>query len=203
MMAALIGLIMIGVLALQGNYSKHIEILDKLKISSCEVRYNNQLDEINGLIIPGGESTTMTDLMSRNNFYDKIQLFSQTKPILGTCAGLIMMAKSVLDKRVKPLEILDIEVDRNAYGRQVHSFINKLPIKLEKDLETISVPFIRAPQITKVGKNVEIISNYNKKPVAVKSGIHMGLSFHPELNNITIFHDFVFIKQFSSKTYAA
>ena len=194
---------MIGVLALQGNYSKHIEILDKLKISSCEVRYNNQLDEINGLIIPGGESTTMTDLMSRNNFYDKIQLFSQTKPILGTCAGLIMMAKSVLDKRVKPLKILDIEVDRNAYGRQVHSFINKLPIKLEKDLETISVPFIRAPQITKVGKNVEIISNYNKKPVAVKSGIHMGLSFHPELNNITIFHDFVFIKQFSSKTYAA
>ncbi len=194
---------MIGVLALQGNYSKHIEILDKLKISSCEVRYNNQLDEINGLIIPGGESTTMTDLMSRNNFYDKIQLFSQTKPILGTCAGLIMMAKSVLDKRVKPLEILDIEVDRNAYGRQVHSFINKLPIKLEKDLETISVPFIRAPQITKVGKNVEIISNYNKNPVAVKSGIHMGLSFHPELNNITIFHDFVFIKQFSSKTYAA
>ena len=194
---------MIGVLALQGNYSKHIEILDKLKISSCEVRYNNQLDEINGLIIPGGESTTMTDLMSRNNFYDKIQLFSQTKPILGTCAGLIMMSKSVLDKRVKPLEILDIEVDRNAYGRQVHSFVNKLPIKLEKDLETISVPFIRAPQITKVGKNVEIISNYNKKPVAVKSGIHMGLSFHPELNNITIFHDFVFIKQFSSKTYAA
>ena len=194
---------MIGVLALQGNYSKHIEILNKLKISSCEVRYNNQLDEINGLIIPGGESTTMTDLMSRNNFYDKIQLFSQTKPILGTCAGLIMMAKSVVDKRVKPLDILDIEVDRNAYGRQVHSFINKLPIKLEKDLETISVPFIRAPQITKVGKNVEIISNYNKKPVAVKSGIHMGLSFHPELNNITIFHDFVFIKQFSSKTYAA
>mgnify|MGYP001353119082 FL=1 len=194
---------MIGVLALQGNYSKHIEILDKLKISSCEVRYNNQLDEINGLIIPGGESTTMTDLMSRNNFYDKIQLFSQKKPILGTCAGLIMMAKSVLDKRVKPLEILDIEVDRNAYGRQVHSFINKLPIKLEKDLETISVPFIRAPQITKVGKNVEIISNYNKKPVAVKSGIHMGLSFHPELNNITIFHDFVFIKQFSSNIYAA
>ena len=194
---------MIGVLALQGNYSKHIEILDKLKISSCEVRYNNQLDEINGLIIPGGESTTMTDLMSRNNFYDKIQLFSQTKPILGTCAGLIMMAKSVVDKRVKPLDILDIEVDRNAYGRQVHSFVNKLPIKLEKDLETISVPFIRAPQITKVGKNVEIISNYNKKPVAVKSGIHMGLSFHPELNNITIFHDFVFIKQFSSKTYAA
>jgi 5'-phosphate synthase pdxT subunit len=202
-MVVLIGLIMIGVLALQGNYSKHIEILDKLKISSCEVRYNNQLDEINGLIIPGGESTTMTDLMSRNNFYDKIQLFSQTKPILGTCAGLIMMAKSVLDKRVKPLEILDIEVDRNAYGRQVHSFVNKLPIKLEKDLETISVPFIRAPQITKVGKNVEIISNYNKNPVAVKSGIHMGLSFHPELNNITIFHDFVFIKQFSSKTYAA
>ena len=194
---------MIGVLSLQGNYSKHIEILDKLKISSCEVRYNHQLNEINGLIIPGGESTTMTDIMSRNNFYDEIQLFSETKPILGTCAGLIMMAKSVSDKRVKPLDLLDVEVDRNAYGRQVDSFVNELSVRLENDLVTISAPFIRAPQITKVGKNVEIISCYNKIPVAVKHGIHMGLAFHPELNNITIFHDFVFIKQFSSKTYAA
>ncbi len=195
--------IMVGVLALQGNYSKHIEILQKLKISSCEVRYTHQLNEINGLIIPGGESTTMADLMNRNDFYNGIKLLSETKPILGTCAGLIMMSKSTLDERVRPLGLLDIEINRNAYGRQIHSFANELPVKMGGELKTISATFIRAPQITKVEKNVEIISYYNKKPVAVKQGIHMGLAFHPELNNVTMFHDFVFIKQFNSKKHAA
>ena len=90
---------MIGVLALQGDYSKHLEILEKLKISSCEIRYPHQLNEINGLIIPGGESTTMTDLIERNNLHDKIITFSNKNPILGTCAGLIMMSRSLNDTR--------------------------------------------------------------------------------------------------------
>ena len=105
---------MIGVLALQGDYSKHKEILDKLKLSSCEIRYSHQFNEISGLIIPGGESTTMTDLIDRNGLHKDIYSFSKSKPILGTCAGLIMMARIVNDERVKPLNILDIEVDRNA-----------------------------------------------------------------------------------------
>ena len=194
---------MIGVLALQGDYSKHLEILEKLKISSCEIRYPHQLNEINGLIIPGGESTTMTDLIERNDLYNNIITFSNKNPILGTCAGLIMMSRSVNDTRVKSLNILDIEVDRNAYGRQVNSFTDKLSISIEGISKNITATFIRAPKINKMGKEIEIISSYNNEPVAVKQGIHMGLAFHPELDGITLFHDFIFVKQFNKKTHAA
>ena len=194
---------MIGVLALQGDYSKHLEILEKLKISSCEIRYPHQLDEINGLIIPGGESTTMTDLIERNDLHDNIILFSNKNPILGTCAGLIMMSRSVNDNRVKSLNILDIEVDRNAYGRQVNSFTDKLSIYIEGISKNITATFIRAPKINKMGKEIEIISSYNNEPVAVKQGIHMGLAFHPELDGITLFHEFIFVKQLNKKSHAA
>ena len=194
---------MIGVLALQGDYSKHLEILEKLKISSCEIRYPHQLNEINGLIIPGGESTTMTDLIERNDLHNNIITFSNKNPILGTCAGLIMMSRSVNDNRVKSLNILDIEVDRNAYGRQVNSFTDKLSIYIEGISKNITATFIRAPKINKMGKEIEIISSYNNEPVAVKQGIHMGLAFHPELDGITLFHEFIFVKQLNKKSHAA
>jgi len=194
---------MIGVLALQGDYSKHLEILEKLKISSCEIRYPHQLNEINGLIIPGGESTTMTDLIERNDLHNNIITFSNKNPILGTCAGLIMMSRSVNDTRVKSLNILDIEVDRNAYGRQVNSFTDKLSISIEGISKNITATFIRAPKINKMGKEIEIISSYNNEPVAVKQGIHMGLAFHPELDGITLFHEFIFVKQLNKTSHAA
>ena len=194
---------MIGVLALQGDYSKHLEILEKLKISSCEIRYPHQLNEINGLIIPGGESTTMTDLIERNDLHNNIITFSNKNPILGTCAGLIMMSRSVNDTRVKSLNILDIEVDRNAYGRQVNSFTDKLSISIEGISKNITATFIRAPKINNMGKEIEIISSYKNEPVDVKQGIHMGLAFHPELDGITLFHDFIFVKQFNKKSHAA
>jgi 5'-phosphate synthase pdxT subunit len=194
---------MIGVLALQGDYSKHLEILEKLKISSCEIRYPHQLNEINGLIIPGGESTTMTDLIERNDLHNNIITFSNENPILGTCAGLIMMSRSVNDNRVKSLNILDIEVDRNAYGRQVNSFTDKLSIYIEGISKNITATFIRAPKINKMGKEIEIISSYNNEPVAVKQGIHMGLAFHPELDGITLFHEFIFVKQLNKTSHAA
>ena len=160
---------MIGVLALQGDYSKHLEILEKLKISSCEIRYPHQLNEINGLIIPGGESTTMTDLIERNDLHNNILTFSNKNPILGTCAGLIMMSRSVNDTRVKSLNILDIEVDRNAYGRQVNSFTDKLSISIEGISKNITATFIRAPKINNMGKEIEIISSYKKdKPLIPK-----------------------------------
>lgn len=114
------------------------------------------------------------------------------KPILGTCAGLIMMSSNAPDSLVVPLGILDVEVDRNAYGKQVHSFTKNLPIQLNE--KTIEIPaiFIRAPKINKINNNVEIISEYKGDPVAVKQGHHIGLSFHPELNGITVFHKFIF-----------
>jgi len=194
---------MVGVLALQGDYSKHKEILDKLKISSCEIRYSYQFNEISGLIIPGGESTTMTDLIDRNGMHKDICSFSILKPILGTCAGLIMMAKIVNDDRVKPLNILDIEVDRNAYGRQVNSFRDALSVSIGGKFEKISATFIRAPKINRMSKDIEIISSYNNEPVAIKQGMHVGLAFHPELDGITLFHEYTFVKQFNEKSYAA
>ena len=194
---------MIGVLALQGDYSKHKEILDKLKISSCEIRYSYQFNEISGLIIPGGESTTMTDLIDRNGMHKDICSFSILKPILGTCAGLIMMAKIVNDDRVKPLNILDIEVDRNAYGRQVNSFRDALSVSIGEKVENISATIIRAPKINRMSKDIEIISSYNNEPVAIKQGMHVGLAFHPELDGITLFHEYTFVKQFNEKSHAA
>ena len=194
---------MIGVLALQGDYSKHKEILDKLKLSSCEIRYSHQFNEISGLIIPGGESTTMTDLIDRNGLHKDIYSFSKSKPILGTCAGLIMMARIVNDDRVKPLNILDIEVDRNAYGRQVNSFRDELPVSINGKFENVFATFIRAPKINNMAKDIEIISSYNNEPVAIKQGIHMGLAFHPELDGITLFHEYTFVEQFNEKSHAA
>ena len=194
---------MVGILALQGDYSKHKDVLDKLKISSCEIRYSNQFNEISGLIIPGGESTTMTDLIYRSGLHKNIYSFSRSKPILGTCAGLIMMSRLVNDDRVKPLNILDIEVDRNAYGRQVNSFRDELSVSIGGKFENISATFIRAPKINRMNKNIEILSSYNNEPVAIKQGMHEGLAFHPELDGITLFHEYTFVEQFNEKSHAA
>ncbi len=171
-----------------------------------EVRYLSELDGIDGLVIPGGESTTMTDLMDRVGFHKPLRKFAKDKPILGTCAGLIMMASAVTDGKVKPLGILDIEVDRNAYGRQVHSFTHQLPVQLNGKISQVPATFIRAPKITKVNPGIEIISEYQGEPVVVRQGHHLGLSFHPELDGVTLFHDFVFNQQplkTSQKTHAA
>ncbi len=189
---------MIGVLALQGDYEKHIQILDQLDMASTEVRYPEQLDSIEGLIIPGGESTTMTDLMQRVGFHNPIQDFSEKKPILGTCAGLIIMAKPVDDSRIEPLAILDVDVDRNAYGRQVHSFTDQLPVTLNGKSNSTKATFIRAPKISRIGPSIEVISTYEGEPVAIKQDHHMGLAFHPELDGVTLFHQFVFSTQFES-----
>ena len=194
---------MVGILALQGDYSKHKDILDKLKISSCEIRYSNQFNEISGLIIPGGESTTMTDLIYRSGLHKNIYSFSRSKPILGTCAGLIMMSRLVNDDRVKPLNILDIEVDRNAYGRQVNSFRDELSVSIGGKFENISATFIRAPKINRMNKNIEFLTSYNNEPVAIKQGMHGGLAFHPELDGITLFHEYTFVEQFNEKSHAA
>ena len=189
---------MIGVLALQGDYAKHIQILEMLKIQAIEIRYPDELKLIDGLVIPGGESTTMTDLMCRSSFYKPIQIFAEKKPILGTCAGLIMMAETVADSRIKPLGILNIKVDRNAYGRQIHSFTDQLTVSLNGKLEHVPATFIRAPKISSVDKFIEVLSEYNGEPVVIKQGHHLGMTFHPELNGITIFHNFIFKQQFEN-----
>lgn len=182
----------IGILALQGDYEKHARILESLEIKSALIRYPQELEDVGGLIIPGGESTTLTHLMQKNNFYQTIKEFANDNPVLGTCAGLIMMADKVEHTLVEPLGIMDIEVDRNAYGRQVHSFVDELPVRLNGQEEIIPATFIRAPRISKMGKDVEILAEYNNAPCAVKQDQHIALAFHPELNGINIFHKLAF-----------
>ena len=187
---------MIGILALQGNYQAHIKILIGLKIPVKEIRYPDQLIDIDGLIIPGGESTTINDLMKRVGFHDEIKEFSLKKPILGTCAGLIMMSSLIKnDNQLSTLDILDIEVCRNAYGRQADSFIGKVNININEQAFKIKAPFIRAPKIISVGKSIDVIAKCNSDIVVVRSGIHFGLTFHPELSDIAFFHNYIFTKK--------
>lgn len=197
----------IGILALQGDYEKHSQVLIELGLDYTFIRYPEELKKLDGLIIPGGESTTLTNLMQKNSFHKTIQTFHEDKPILGTCAGMIMMSKKVNHRLVNPLGIIDIEVDRNAYGRQVYSFVDELPVRLNGHTEKIRATFIRAPKITKMGKDVEILAEYNNEPCAIKQGKHIALSFHPELNGINIFHKAAFCnneaEQQKESSYAA
>jgi 5'-phosphate synthase pdxT subunit len=183
----------VGVLALQGNYDKHRQILDRLGMQSILIRYPHQLDEVSGLIIPGGESTTMSKLIDATGFHQPLISFAQHYPILGTCAGLIMMGTlQQQDERVKTLNIIDITVTRNAYGRQLDSFVDDLTVSFDRQQQTIAATFIRAPQINAIESNIEILASYNAQPVAVRQGRHIGLTFHPELNDVSLFHQLAF-----------
>ena len=185
---------MVGVLALQGNFQSHIHILNAIGIESRLVKNVEDLSGLQGLILPGGESTTMSNLLFRDqNFIDRIKLFSDNKPILGTCAGLILMAKNSFDKKVLNMNIIDIEVNRNAYGRQVHSFDDSISVEY-KNNEPLSIraSFIRAPKITNIGEDVEILCKYNSEIVGVKKGMHMAVTCHPELQDEVLLHKLCF-----------
>jgi 5'-phosphate synthase pdxT subunit len=183
----------IGLLALQGDYEKHGQILSQLGMQAELIRYPQQLEDVSGLVIPGGESTTIGKLIDVSGFRQAILSFAQQSPILGTCAGLIMMTKLLQnDTRINTLEIMDVTVTRNAFGRQLYSFVDDLTVNLAGHQKTIAASFIRAPQINAVGPNVEILACYNNEPVAVRQGLHIGLTFHPELNDVTLFHQLAF-----------
>ena len=184
----------IGILALQGDFNKHGLILEQLDLEPALVRYTSDLNHVNGLIIPGGESTTMTKLMDRAGFYEHITSFANTNPVLGTCAGLIMMSYQAKDRRIKTLGLLDVDVERNASGRQIHSLCKLLNVNINGKSQPIDATFIRAPKIIRYGPDINVLATFNESPCAVQSGLHLGLSFHPELNGITIFHEFAFKK---------
>jgi len=184
----------IGILALQGDFNKHGLILEQLDLEPALVRYTSDLNHVNGLIIPGGESTTMTKLMDRAGLYESITSFANTNPVLGTCAGLIMMSYQAKDRRIKTLGLLDVDVERNASGRQIHSLCESLNVNINGKPQLIDATFIRAPKIIRYGPDINVLATFNGFPCAVQSGLHLGLSFHPELNGITIFHEFAFKK---------
>ena len=184
---------MIGVLALQGNFDSHVKILEKINLNHKLVKDSKDLSSLSGLILPGGESTTISNLLRTNkNMIDEINFLASKKPILGSCAGLILMSKNSNDDRVHNFDFLDITTDRNAYGRQVYSFEAKINVKYGKINSNVNSLFIRAPKVNEVGKKVEILATYKNEIVAVKQGKHVGLSCHPELLDETLIHEICF-----------
>lgn len=184
----------IGVLALQGNVSEHIDaFLLALERTGhgpssevFEVRSPADLAECNALAIPGGESTTISRLIDKNNLYDPIRQFNGG--IFATCAGMVLMATDVADPRIRPLGLMDMAVDRNAFGRQRESFeadltINGLPGK------PFHAIFIRAPVVTRAGRNLTVLAQIDQGIVAVEHGRHVAFSFHPELGDDTRLHE--------------
>ena len=186
-------MIKIGVLELQGNFESHHKILKKLGYDSVGVKNSSDLECLDGLVLPGGESTTMSLLIDSFNLRDSLLDFSKNKPILGTCAGLILMAKNIENEsKVNPLGILDITIGRNAYGRQIMSKKEKINMEIDSNLIDFEVTLIRAPKIKGVGNEIQVLLELDDSPIAIYNGMHMGLSFHPELNGVTLFHDILF-----------
>lgn len=180
----------IGVLGLQGAYAKHLAILQQLDVQAVDVRKAEDLEKCHGLIIPGGESTTMTKLINEIDMHDALLKFSVDRPVFGTCAGMILMATKVDDDRVETLNLLDIEVERNAYGRQIDSFIDELDITTNGQAFSMRGVFIRAPRIKNIGDEVEVLASVNGEPVLVQQGHHMAAAFHPELTGETRIHNY-------------
>ena len=178
----------VGVLALQGAYQKHIEALTRLGIESRLIRKPGELNDCSALILPGGESTTISLLIQQYGFYEAIKSFAKNHPVMGVCAGLIMMASKVDDERVTPLGLIPFKATRNFYGRQVYSFTAEL--KLNFANSTFQAPFIRAPGIEELSPEVEVLATYNDKVVMIGAGNHIALSFHPELTNDTRIHQY-------------
>ena len=184
---------MVGVLALQGNFDSHIRILKKINLKHKLVKTSDDLSSIDGLIIPGGESTTITNLLRRNqSLIDGINQLSKNKPILGSCAGLILMSKESNDSRVHNFGFLDVTTSRNAYGRQVNSFEAKIKVKNNTMSYDINVLFIRAPKVDKINNDVEVLATFQEEVVAVRQGKHVGISCHPELLDETLIHEICF-----------
>ena len=180
---------LIGVLAIQGDFIEHINILQTLGVECREIRLPEQLSDVEGLIIPGGESTTLSRLLTRYNLRQPIkQLATDGKPLWGTCAGMIMMASEITENDPVPLEIMDIGVQRNAFGRQIDSFEQELEITGFDETPYHAI-FIRAPVIKRVGSGISIMASLQDgRPVAVQQANLMATSFHPELTKDSRFH---------------
>lgn len=177
----------VGVLALQGDYQAHKSRLENLGAKTLLVRNPEELDKIDALIIPGGESSTFLKFLEQKCFFEKLKNFVSTKPTFGTCAGAILLAQEVEGPSQTSLGVLDIRVRRNAYGRQLDSFIHESITKLgEAPLEMV---FIRAPKIERVGSGVEVLATQGNDPVLVRQGKIMAATFHPELSSDTRVHE--------------
>ena len=180
----------VGVLAIQGDFLEHRQMLDRLAVQTREIRLPHELDNVDGLIIPGGESTTIAQLIDIYDFRSVLkQKADSGMPVWGTCAGMIVIASRLTDQRPEPLHLMDIEVSRNAFGRQVDSF------EAELEIEDLNGPpfravFIRAPVVSRLGESVKVLATLQDgRPVAVRQGHLLATAFHPELTDDPRVHE--------------
>lgn len=177
---------MIGILAIQGDFDAHRARLEQLGAATIAVRKPEQLASLDALILPGGESSTMLNFLEHDGFFEILSRFTKQKPCFGTCAGAILLASQVENPAQKSLGALDITVQRNAYGRQLHSSIRTEATTLKGgDLEMV---FIRAPKISRFGKNVQVLAEVDGDPVLIRQGKTMAATFHPELSEDSRVH---------------
>lgn len=171
----------IGILGLQGAVREHARAVKDCGAEAIDVKSIEQLEQLDGLILPGGESTTMRRLLDKSGFMEPLRAFAREgKPIFGTCAGLILLAKRLSNQEEAHLELMDITVERNSFGRQKESFEAEVAIAGVAE-DKMTAVFIRAPHITEAGENVEVLAKYEGRIVTVREGQFLGCSFHPEL----------------------
>ncbi len=189
----------IGVLALQGDFEAHRKALERAGAQAFEVRSARDLDDADGLILPGGESTTMLKLLNAERLLEPIRSFAAAKPVFGTCAGAILLASEVSHPSQPALGLMDITVERNGYGRQIDSRIGHI----ELDGQTSEAVFIRAPIIRRVGPLAKVLATYADRPVLVEQGRHLASTFHPELSPDSGIHRHFIGKVLAQKEKAA
>lgn len=189
----------VGVLGLQGDFARHRESLMRLGVAPRLVRWPDELTECHGLIIPGGESTTFGKLLNETGLYDAIKCFGEKKPIMGTCAGLILLATSVSNDHIPTLGLIQMTVERNGYGRQIDSFIDSIHIPEFQDKAKFEGIFIRAPKIHDIGKDVKPLGYYGQEIVMAGNEHILVMTFHPELTDDDRIHRYFIKKYVSSK----
>jgi 5'-phosphate synthase pdxT subunit len=176
----------VGVLALQGDFEAHGKALAEAGAEAVYVRGPEQLAGVDGLILPGGESTTMLNLLHREGLFEPLREFGETKPIFGTCAGVILLAQHVTHPEQESLGLMDLTVERNGYGRQIDSAVGKIGPAADFEQRTspgkLETVFIRAPIIRRCGPDVRVLAEYHGYPVLVEQNLHLGATFHPELS---------------------
>jgi len=170
----------IGVLAIQGDYEAHAAALEDSGATASLIKTPDALASLDGLVLPGGESTTMLKFLERGGFFEALQAFAQQKPVFGTCAGAILLAREVRNPTQRSLGLLDIAVERNAYGRQIDSAIITEPTSLPGG--PLEMVFIRAPRIVQSSPEVEVLAHRDGFPVLIRQGRLLAATFHPELS---------------------
>ena len=182
---------LVGILAFQGDYFLHMQALDKLNVKHILVRDSKSLYKTDGLIIPGGESTVISKMIYRNNMNNDLIKYAKSNSIYGTCAGAIVMSSKINDHIVKPLKIINVQVMRNFWGRQIHSFSENIKLSFTK--KYFNATFIRAPKFKILSNDLTILSNMENEPILIRNKKHLISSFHPEIGNDLSIHEY-FVK---------